>query len=423
MTETNHEKKKTIYCTIAAANYLPRVQVLRDSLRRSGHDDLRVLLIEHPAVVARIRGELPDYKIYSPEELGVPEWVHMAFYYNVLEYSTALKPAFIRQFLSEGNVVYLDPDIEVFSPLTEIEELLQTNDIVVTPHISKPLPEDGATPSTMAIIQLGQFNLGFLGVRSTPENRKLMDWWQSVLVEGARSDAIRGTFTDQFWAAILVSFATRAHILSSARYNLAYWNLPLHTLTWDGVGTPQTEDGPLGFYHYSGLDRANVAQVSKYQNRIRIEPMSPTYLLLTQYLNQIDGSPLAPYTKTPYSFDKFHNGQKIESAHQLAFLGLAAANRRLILNPFAEPQYMHQLVAASIGANGPQDPALALALARVRIEQLEQRLNSLPHSLFSHLQFVMDRIAPGSWGRMYHLMQKTSHAFGPRLANLRQMIS
>ena len=122
---------KTIYCTIAAANYLPRVQILRDSLRAHGHSDFRVLLIEHPTVVARLRTELPDFKILDPEEVGCPHWLHMAFYYDVMEFSTALKPALIRKLMPEGNVVYLDPDIEVHrysNPLSGDVRFLSTEE-------------------------------------------------------------------------------------------------------------------------------------------------------------------------------------------------------------------------------------------------------------------------------------------------------
>ncbi len=413
---------KTIYCTIAAANYLPQVQVLRDSLRKHGHFDFRLLLIEHPATVAKLRSQLPDYQILGPDEVGCPQWLHMAFYYDVMEYSTALKPALIRHLLAEGNVVYLDPDIEVFSPLTEIEELLQGNDIVVTPHICKPLPEDGKKPSVRRILQQGQFNLGFIGVRSEAENQALMDWWQGVLIEGAACDAIKGTFTDQFWAAALVSFARRTSILRSARYNLAYWNVGQHKLTWNGLGTPETEDGPLGFYHYSGLSRQNLSSVSRYQDRITAKPGTPLYLLLGQYLTQLEQSPLSQYAATPYSFARYADHSPVLSEHRRAFGLLPEVNRRQVANPFVEPALTRRLCLSS-----PRpvegDLVSALSDAQLRIRQLEQRLSSLPYSLFDHMQFAMDRVAPGSWDRMYGLLQRVSHQLGPRMANLRHLIS
>lgn len=419
MTQTPASPTKTVYCTIAAANYLPRVQILRDSLRRHGHDDFRLLLIEHPAVVARLRSELPDYQILSPDELGVPEWVHMAFFYDVMEYSTALKPALIRKLLPEGNVVYLDPDIEVFSPLTEIEERLGDSDIVLTPHVSRPLPEDGASPTMLDVIRKGQFNLGFLGVRSIPENHQLMSWWHSVLIEGADCNEQRGTFTDQFWAAALVSFAQKPHILRSARYNLAYWNLPQHTLRWDGVTTPQTEDGPLGFYHYSGLERAHIAKVSKHQNRIHVEPGSPIYLLLAQYLNQVDRSPLGAYAAQPYSFNNFYDGKPIRREHRRAFLALSAANRKVILNPFAEPHYIAQLAASLLYST---DTLQALNAARAHVQMLEHRLNSLPYSVFAHMKFALNWVSAGSADRVYDLLQQTSRTLGPKVAGFRQLL-
>lgn len=411
---------KTIYCTIAAANYMPRVQILRDSLAKQGHTDFRVLLIEHPGRVRQMQNDLPDYHFVSPDDVGVPQWIHMAFYYNVMEYSTALKPGFIRSLLKDGNVVYLDPDIEVFSPLTEIEELLNTNEIVLTPHVSRPLPLDGHSPSMADIIRKGQFNLGFIGVQNTPAASQLMDWWQGTLVEGAFADDRTGSFTDQFWAAGLVSFAERAYILRSARYNLAYWNIGLHKLTWDGVQTPQTENGPLGFYHYSGLERSSISMISKHQSREKCAPGSPLFKLLTQYLNRVDQSPLNRQAKSPYSFGFYHTGEPVTNTDRLRFFRVAASNRRNILNPFAMPEYIRALGQSP--SISQQDALMDLAIANQEIQHLRHTLHSLPYSLFGHLQFMMDKVAPGSWSRTYNLLQRTSSLLGPRVGQLRQLL-
>lgn len=413
---------KTIYCTISAANYLPRVQVLRDSLAKQGHTDLRVLLIEHPGRVKQIQNDLPDYRFVSPEQVGVPQWVHMAFYYNILEYSTALKPAFIRSLMPEGNVVYLDPDIEVFSPLTEIEESLETHDIVVTPHVSKPLPDDGKSPHLREIVKKGQFNLGFIGVKSTPANQALMDWWQDVLIEGAAHSERVGTFTDQFWAAILVSFAERSHILRSARYNLAYWNIGLHNLSWDGSSTPQTEDGPLGFYHYSGVSRERISDISVHQNREHALPGSPLFRLLTQYVNQLDTSPLSRFSKYPYSFSHYSTQQPILQSHRLAFLHLSALNRKQVLNPFAAPEYIAQIMANSPLVSDSDFQALYITVSQC-LQSLQLRMNRFPYSLIKQTEWAINQVAPGSVARVYNFAQAVSTQLYPKLSKLRRLVS
>ena len=66
---------------------------------------LRVLRIENLAVVA-----------YA-QDLGLPDFERLAYKYDVMELSTALKPTFLKRMMAEGfeRVVYLDPDIELSS--------------------------------------------------------------------------------------------------------------------------------------------------------------------------------------------------------------------------------------------------------------------------------------------------------------------
>ncbi len=81
-----------------------------------------------------------------------------------------------------AKVVYLDPDIAVFQPLHEIEELLEESDILLTPHQLKP------NATTFAIIdneicslKHGTFNLGFLAIRNGADGRACAEWWRDLL--------------------------------------------------------------------------------------------------------------------------------------------------------------------------------------------------------------------------------------------------
>jgi len=70
-------------------------------------------------------------------DLPIPRsrWFH--FKYSILELSTAVKPyAFEYLFRSHSpdRIVYLDPDIRIYSPLCKVVDALETADIVLTPH-------------------------------------------------------------------------------------------------------------------------------------------------------------------------------------------------------------------------------------------------------------------------------------------------
>ena len=73
----------------------------------------------------------------------------MAFIYDVTELCAALKPFLLHHLLfdrGEPAVTYLDPDIEVFAPIDDLDVLARGHGIVLTPHRLDPVPDDGCQP-------------------------------------------------------------------------------------------------------------------------------------------------------------------------------------------------------------------------------------------------------------------------------------
>ncbi len=399
---------KTIYCTIATASALPQVSVLRDSLLAHGVAELRVLLLEHPARVAKLRAQLPELHLLSPSQLGCPRWLQLAFAGEAAELTAALKPALLATLLAEGNVVYFDPEIEIFSPLTEIEAALAQSDVVVTPHVSRPLPDDGKTPALADVLAGGQFNLDFVGVRKSSDSAALLAYWQQLLTDppgGADSEVPSG---DGFWAAAFASLVERLRVLRGDRFHVAAWNLAQRPLQWDDTAAPQTADGAVVFLSYAGLHKT--AAPRRPQNRFTIEPGSPLQRLIARYEERVSASAYQPFTAQPYSFHCYTDGTPIPLLHRQAFARLSPPNRRAILNPFCERPFLEEVVARSPALRYP-----ATQDAVARCAELERRLNTLPHSLFGHAANAMDLALPGSRDRVYRLMQIVSSRYGQSL--------
>jgi len=326
---------KTVFCTIASANYLSRVQVLENSLKSHSPDyDLKILLCENPEVceeLARRTGR----KFYSPADIGCTDWLHMAFYYNLIEYNTALKPYFIETLIKEGyaSVFYFDPDIEIFSSLDEMTGLIPKNDIVLTPHVCKPLRDDLKYPAMEYLMQAGQFNLGFAGFSNSNESLELLRWWQSVCHEKCVFDVNRGYFVDQSWAGIFPSFVEKTYILRDPAYNVAYWNIFQRDLKFSD-GRWMVDGKELKFFHFSGLSKDDLTKVSIYQNRVTAPMGSALHSLLTQYFEKIKAQGWAEFNDLAYSFSKYSNGEPITEADRKKFLLLSAEERKEFGDPF-----------------------------------------------------------------------------------------
>ncbi len=326
---------KVVYCTIASANYLPRVKVLADSLAaHQSNASLQVLLCEWPERCRELSVKT-GFRFLSPAEVCA-DWREMAFTYDITEFNTALKPFLLDYLLRDRGdaVFYFDPDIEIFGSLEALENLAAQHALILTPHVCEPLYVDGLRPSIDDIIKVGQFNLGFIGLARDAEVFRALRWWQEICVEHCIVDPEKGYFVDQFWAAALPSFIQNFHCLRAPEYNVAYWNVfqrPLERLddSWSCQGRP------LKFFHFSGLPDDDLTQVSRHQNRVSAAPGSALHTLLSAYLKKTRDNAWCGLDQQAYSFAHFTNGQEISKLERRSLLAMPRAMRRQITDPFA----------------------------------------------------------------------------------------
>jgi hypothetical protein len=359
------------FCTIASANYLDRVQTLLQSIERHHPGAAAfVLLCETPEVCRRLSAET-GVAFWSPADV-CDTWRDMAFYYNIVEFNTALKPFFLEKLLDRGHaaVIYLDPDIEVYGSLDPLRQAVATHDIVLTPHVCAPIPDDGCTPAMDAYIRAGQFNLGFVGVAGSANARALLRWWQSVCLERCLFESEHRFFVDQFWAAAFASFAERCCILRDPGYNVAYWNLFQREITRAGEQW-QAGGQPLVFFHFSGLSEDDLTRVSRHQNRVRAAPGSPLHDLLAGYRQRVQAMPWHRYAKVAYSLGAFADGGPIAPEDRRNYLYLGAADRRRIGDPFANAAAIRNIFCINL-SQGPR-----AYLGRIRAERAWRRVGAL----------------------------------------------
>ncbi len=195
----------------------------------------------------------------------------MALRYEVLELSTAVKPWLLRHLLLEGapTITYLDPDIRVYSSLQQLESLARTHGVVLTPHNTEPLPDDGHRPNQIDILLAGVYNLGYVSLGAGEEIDTLLGWWQQRLLNDCRVDPLNGYFVDQRWFDLAPGLVSDHAVVREPQYNTAYWNLHSRRLEHDGER--YTVDGrPLAFFHFSGFDPQKPEVLSRHQSRVAV---------------------------------------------------------------------------------------------------------------------------------------------------------
>jgi glycosyltransferase involved in cell wall biosynthesis len=299
--------------TICSNNYVPMAKVLLSSAQ-AHHPDASLYLCLADALLDEPDFYPEDCTIIPAETLSIPDFPCFAFRYDVMEFNTALKPFMIRKLLSFGHnlVLYFDPDIEIFRPLTSVMNALHAGaPFVLTPHVCKP-SEGTAYPDDIGFMQAGIYNLGFLGVSAQDETDRLLRWWSRRLQHQCINDQARGLFVDQKFMDLIPAFAAKAVILRDATMNVAYWNLSQRHLMLGEAGTWLVDGAPLGFFHFSGFNPHDLSQLSKHTTAFAGGEIDAALKqLMARYSAQLLANGQGMIPTGIYAYGRFRSGTNI----------------------------------------------------------------------------------------------------------------
>jgi glycosyltransferase involved in cell wall biosynthesis/SAM-dependent methyltransferase len=351
-------------CTIIARNYLAQARVLARSFREVHPDgNCTVLVIDDPTGFIDPTEE--QFELLTIHDLGLPGVERMAAIYDVMELSTAVKPWLLRTLLARpgvDSISYLDPDIQVFSPLTKIEEEAEAHGIVLTPHFTKPLPRDGRQPAEEDILIAGSYNLGFIGLGAGRTADELLDWWSERLENDCVNDPENGHFVDQRWIDLAPSFWPDLSLLRETTYNIAYWNLPTRTL--EVAGDSYRVDGePLRFFHFSGYDPRRPDKLSTHQNRIDLRDDEALARICDEYGRELLEADFELCREWSYGWDEAASGMKLDRLTRDLYREAADAGRLsgLPFDPAGARELTEYLTATVHGT--PEAPITRYATA------------------------------------------------------------
>lgn len=243
--------------TTCNLTYLPQSLLLLRSIRHF-HDDCKVTLVlveEKRLFPKAVQIRLDEFDdVLFPEDLWGGDRFQILFSYDVVEACTAIKGPALSLLLEEGiPVVYLDPDIALFSRIDPVLELLADASIVLTPH-----QLFGVDPSVygelhderMSLVT-GVFNFGFLAVRPDDEGLAFSKWWSFRTTFYAFDNSEVGLFTDQKWGNLVPALFNRVAISRNKGLNVASWNIHERQLALSDDGDYVIDDEKLIFFHFT----------------------------------------------------------------------------------------------------------------------------------------------------------------------------
>jgi hypothetical protein len=229
---------KLAVTTTVSRSYIPLARVLMESVALHEPESHRVvLLLDGPiediagAEIVTLSELFPD-----PDELEIQKAI-----YTPYEFATALKPRLMQYLLERSDaVIFLDPDMRLFQPLTSARDALQSGSgLLLTPHrITPPADENQHLDLDWVFKAYGVYNTGFVG--ATAAAFPFLQWWDLELRRDCLADARRMSWADQ-----------RIVDLAPAYFDVVgWWNLGERPLSRaDDVWV--IDDVPLVIMHYS----------------------------------------------------------------------------------------------------------------------------------------------------------------------------
>jgi hypothetical protein len=295
--------------TICALNYMRKALVLRESfLRHNPGRRFLILLVERKN--ADIEAAFPGIDLMWAEDLDIEGFLRYAFMYDIIELSTNVKAVALKKLSGEfGKVLYLDPDIKVYSSLSGVYSELNEASIVVTPHTMTPVL-DGWNPNDVDFSRFGSFNLGFIGIAGDAESIRFLDWWAARCLRLGFYEPQSGLAVDQKWVDLAPAFFPGLRIIRHRGMNVAFWNLHERSLTrvsgdWMVNGTDR-----LCFFHFSSFNEKDPLAIAHKQNRFEKGAREDVEPLLLDYADEM-GKMRVPSVSMAYSFDYFATGEYI----------------------------------------------------------------------------------------------------------------
>lgn len=288
--------------TICARNYFAQALTLARSFRQfHPESDFRVVLMDRkdPAFAARF----PEVEIVWAEDLGLPGFAAHSLRFDVIEFSTNVKPHCLQLLLGAyEKVLYLDPDTCLYDRLDEIYARLDTASVVVTPATMAPVM-DGHRPDDIEYLRVGVFNLGFVGVARGDEGMAFAKWWGERCLSDGFHETQLGVFVDQKWVNLAPCYFPATHILRDRGVNMAIWNLHERSLTPTATGYRVNDGGSLKLYHFSSFDPHEPRGIAKRQTRFAVGSRPDMNALVDDYAARVLAAGFDELSRIEYSYD------------------------------------------------------------------------------------------------------------------------
>lgn len=334
---------KEVIFTVCARNYLAQALTLKQSVRKANPEtDFLIFIADYHTETGLEEG------VMFLDDSWIPNWKDMAFKYNVIEFSTSIKPFCINYlFQKYEKVMYLDPDIYVVQSLNPIFESLDQKDVVITPHYCEIQEQFTGAVSEEEILFVGIYNLGFLAIRNSEVGKKVINWWMDRLRNKCYADKQDALHVDQKWFDFIPAFFPD-NVLISHHFgiNIAIWNLHerelrFHDQQYFVLNKVTQEEFPLLFFHFSGFNPLSPRVINRRHPNYNVDSFPTFGPLFEEYTAQVLANGFDRYSNIAYGFNTFSDREKITPLQRRLYREISS--EIAIRDPFDAADSVYQI--------------------------------------------------------------------------------
>lgn len=337
---------KSIVFTVCNLNYLDKAYVLANSVFETSNLHTAILIFDRKQ---DIELDINFIHLFWIEDFARDEFKFLAFKYNVIELSTAYKPYFAEALLdSYDRVIFLDPDIKVYSNLEIVLEMLERDHFLLTPHL---LSLDYNYSENLNLQKFGFYNLGFFAFKRSTESIEILRWWWEQNKNYCFIETHMGAFDDQAWMSLAFHYFPAIKQVTHFGMNVGWWNFKERKIEID---SPEIKVNglPLIFFHFSNYGGANL--ITKRKTSIGINREEDLKWLAQDYGKDLANFKVKSFNKT-YSYDYFDDGSYINPLMRRAY----ASNYRKLEgfgDPFKKPKGLREYLKKNyLNSRGERD--------------------------------------------------------------------
>lgn len=264
---------KQALCFIFDKNYAHQGRYSIESAKKHNPNYDTILLTDYfDTKIADIQLSIEDINLSPNNWLLVGRIAIVEFCLKNLKYDTA---------------IFIDGDTYSYSSFIDLQIATENHDIVIIPHITKPLPEDNLYPQNRTISFAGNYNTGVWS--ASLKGLSFLEWWKNQTAMYPITKPEIGLIAEQGWLRFANDFCNNPKVFRHPAYNVAYWNIKQRQLEIKD-NQYYIDNKPLSIVHFSGLKRElNPSQMSIFQNRYILEKTDLAYTLFDEYYRLVWG--------------------------------------------------------------------------------------------------------------------------------------